>query len=380
MKTMMQLVIVALIFGGLSAAGTVFLQQRTTTVAAAGADATDSDPTKPPGEDSTIPAGETNDATGGPVPHQAVDSAEHAAPSGTSLADPLEQPHSGGAGNKSTVSSAGNPPSSAEASPSPHPPLATAPHSPRSNGAAAQHQDSTKSQHQGSAKTQHQDSAKSGAAELHPEARVAVRPPYTPEGDEAGRLINQLRERSRVATETERKLAERQDAMQLIFDDLRAEQASALKVRQRLSGELKESQLAAEAALQAVEAERTALRNDLLAAKKERDALRKQLEKPDAPTPSGSGTVSVDTPEDNVNIKKMADVFDSMPAENVAKVFEQLVKNKRTPAVVSLLNAMKERSAAKALGIIAETNAELAADLTDRLKRLKSSKDNPTGE
>jgi hypothetical protein len=36
------------------------------------------------------------------------------------------------------------------------------------------------------------------------------------------------------------------------------------------------------------------------------------------------------------------------------------------------MNAMKERQAAKVLATISDTNAELAADLTDRLKRLKA--------
>jgi flagellar motility protein MotE (MotC chaperone) len=225
-----------------------------------------------------------------------------------------------------------------------------------------------------------------------PETKVAVRPQYSPDGDEAGALINALRERSRVATESERRLTERLDSVQLIFEDLHAEQLRTLKIRERLSREMKESRDAVDAAVQAIEADRSALQKEQAESRKaadaavqaaidERDKLKKQLEAAAPPAAIDLDKANdAGAPEDNVNLKKMASVFDSMPAENVAKVFEQLVKNKKSAAVVSLMNAMKDRQAAKVLGIIADNNAELAADLTERLKRLKASADKPVTE
>lgn len=339
MKTLIQLVVVALIFGGISATATIFTQKQ---------------------------AAPTVAAADGQPPIEAAAPHEDAAPSDAKPADPKAaagEPKLEVIDDKQPAAPEENPLAAAE---SPRGPQAASKRSPIPEGEPG-----------------HGDASKETSPP--PEARVAVRPPYTPEGDEAGALINLLRDRARLATETERRLAERQDAMQLIFEDLRSEQAQTLKIRQRLANELKESREAVDAEFQIVETERASIKKDveearraadaaIRAAVEERDKLRKQLEKSTTPTPEESprSNSTAGTPEDNLNIKKMAAVFDGMPADSVAKVFEQLVKNKRTEAVISLMNAMKERQAAKVLATISDTNAELAADLTDRLKRLKA--------
>jgi flagellar motility protein MotE (MotC chaperone) len=339
MKTLIQLVVVALIFGGISAAATIFTQkQAAPTVAAAD------------GQPPVDPAAAHDDAA--PADAKPADSKTG-----------VDEPKHEAADDKTSSVTEENPIAAAE---------------PPRGPQAASKRPSMADDESGNGEAGKETPAP-------PEARVAVRPPYSPEGDEAGALINLLRDRARLATETERRLAERQDAMQLIFEDLRAEQALTLKIRQRLANELKESREAVDAEFQIVETERASIKKDMdearraadaavRAAVEERDKLRKQLEKSTTPTPEESprSNNTAGTPEDNLNIKKMAAVFDGMPADNVAKVFQQLVKNKRTEAVVSLMNAMKERQAAKVLAIISDTNAELAADLTDRLKRLKA--------
>lgn len=333
MKTLIQIVLVALVFGGLSAGGTYFWQQRMVTPVVA---ASDDKPTSK-GAAPKDPA-ESEQATD-PDLDQKSDAAEDKS---EKPAEPIENELAAAEPRKTIL-----PPAAGEAAPE--------------------------------------------APANQVEAPVAVRPPYAPEGDEAGALINLLRERSKAATETEKRLAERQDGMQLIFDDLRAEQARTLKIRQRLAHELKESQQAIDAALEGIETDRATMQREqadarkaseeaVRAANEERDRLKKELSKANLPKTDAELANEAPKPEDNVNLKKMAAVFDSMPAENVAKVFEQLVKNKKTPAVVSLMNAMKERPAAKVLGVISETNPELAADLTDRLKRLKESTAKPAAE
>lgn len=345
MKTLVQLMIVAIIVGGLSTAATLFMQPKATPVVAA---ADDAKLAKGESTDGADPAAEAK-----PSESPDSDSHEHT---------PTAEAHTSSPHDDEALRAA-EPPKHAHPVKVPKP-VAVVPS--QENAPHA--------------------STPDDSAESRPEARVAVRPPYTPEGDEAGGLINLLRERSRSALESERRLAERQDAMQLIFEDLRGEQARTLKIRERLSNELKESRLAVDAALLAVEEERAALQKSQADVKKatedsireateERDKLRKELEKATNPPAAVNGSAGTGgSPEDNVNLKKMAAVFDGMPAENVSSVFEQLVKNKRTDAVVSLMNAMKERQAAKVLANIATTNAELAADLTDRLKRLKTTK------
>ncbi|MEI8380521.1 MAG: hypothetical protein WCJ09_10355 [Planctomycetota bacterium] len=336
MKTLIQLIVVAVIFGGISAAATLFLQPQTTTPVA-GAD--DSVKTAESTEKTEKPKGEKESADHPSDGHEtpAADHAEKSVEFDEHALAAAEPPRGH---------------SAPHAEPSSH-------HTP--------------------------DVSK-------PEARVAVRPPYTPDGDEAGSIINLLRERSRIASENERKLAERQDAMQLIFEDLRAEQARTLKIRQRLSAELKESRQAVDAALEAIEVERSTILKDqtetrvaaeeaVRIANEERDKLRKQLEKSTNPqTGDANKTGEAASGDENANLKKMAAVFDTMPAENVAKVVEQLVKTNKTDAVVSLLNVMKDRQTAKVLGLITETNPQLAADLSDRIKRLKSATAKPAVE
>lgn len=337
MKTLIQLLVVAVIFGGISAAATLFLQPQTATPVAGA-----NDPAKT-GETAEKPKGEK-------------DSADHLSDGHeTPAADHAEKPTE----FDEHALDAAEPPRGHSA---PH----SAPHVDPSSHHIA-------------------DASK-------PEARVAVRPPYTPDGDEAGSIINLLRERSRIASENERKLAERQDAMQLVFEDLRAEQARTLKIRQRLSAELKESRQAVDAAREAIDIERSTILKDQAEARlaaeeavrianEERDKLRKQLEKstnPQTGEPNKTGEGA--SGDENANLKKMAAVFDTMPAENVAKVVEQLVKTNKTDAVVSLLNVMKDRQTAKVLGLITETNPQLAADLSDRIKRLKSATAKPAVE
>ncbi|MBS0202389.1 MAG: hypothetical protein JSS49_05770 [Planctomycetes bacterium] len=327
MKTLIQLMVVAIIFGGVSATATIFMQPKATSPTVAAAD----DPA-PSGEGTADSAVETTPTDGS----DADSSHDHGPATGSPTAPPSYDEN---------ALAAAEPPKHATQPPPKAPPVDSG------------HDSSPTA-------TSPKDSE-----EVQPEARVAVRPPYTPEGDEAGGLINLLRERSRTALETERRLAERQEAMQLIFEDLRGEQARTMKIRERLSNELKESRQAVDAALLALDAERVALQKEQADAKKTaEESLR---EKP--PATANDSTNTGGSPEDNVNLKKMAAVFDGMPAENVSSVFEQLVKNKRIDAVVSLMNAMKERQVSKVLANISTTNAELAADLTDRLKRLKTS-------
>ena len=345
MKTLIQLMMVALIFGGFAAAGTVFMQQRATSLTAAD------------DEHAKAAAGKSASSVDSETP--SADAGEHDATAEHSLFD---EPADRSTKVDEQTLLAAEPPRGVQAVPLPTP-LHAADSIPDTSTSTDR-----------------------------PEARVAVRPPYSPDGDEAGAMINVLRERARAAAETERKLAERQDAMHLIFEDLRTEQARTLKIRQRLANELKESRQAVDAALKAVDTERSLMLKEQADARKaaddavraanvERDKLKKQLDKSaSSPADANKGDDFGGTPEENANLKKMAGVFDSMPTENVAKVFAQLVKNKKTTAVVSLMNAMKERQAAKVLAAIADSNPELAADLSDRLKRLKSPIAKPANE
>lgn len=226
---------------------------------------------------------------------------------------------------------------------------------------------------------------------------VAVRPVYVPDSDEAGLLITALRLRTQAAEVAERALADRQAGLKLIFDDLRAEQKQAAKLRQRVLEELTDSKRFVEQTLQASDGEREALRREheqsrttaesaLLAAKEEQEKLQQELEtlrtaqaeqettrkQQDAARSTTANGDTSGSPAETSNLKKLTAVYDSMPPENVATVLQLLVKQKRTAAVVALLDGMKERQSAKVLTTIADSDPTLAADLTERLKSLKT--------
>src|SRR5579871_1055984 len=201
MKTLIQLVVVALIFGGLSAGGTIFLQQRNAAPIVSGADAA---------------AAKTPAAADGTASTADADSSD----SNSSTGDAVTQSAENGAKQSATSSEEENLLGAAEPS---------------------RHLSGTQSESLRSANEPDHGVSIHGHDSVHGEAPVAVRPPYVPEGDEAGTLINVLRDRARDASERERQISQRQDAIKLIFDDLRAEQAQALKLRQQLLRELRQS-------------------------------------------------------------------------------------------------------------------------------------------
>lgn len=225
---------------------------------------------------------------------------------------------------------------------------------------------------------------------------VAARPPFDPTGDEAGELINKLRTRAATASRHERRVADREEVMKLIVDDLRVEQANSAKMRQRILQETNQSLRTIDEARRQTESERIAIQNEqvevrrnadekieeirrekdqaaqsaeeaLKAVREEQEEMKKQLDElrdPRRRDKSGS-------PEETTNLKKMVGVVDSMPPEDTAKILQELVQEGKTEAVVAVLDAMKPRQSAKVLSVITENDPILAADLVDRLKKLK---------
>lgn len=226
---------------------------------------------------------------------------------------------------------------------------------------------------------------------------VAARPPFDPTGDEAGELINKLRLRASTTSRHERRLAEREDVMKLIVDDLRLEQTSSAKVRQRILEESNQSLRAVEESRRQTQEERLAIQheqietrrnadeqiqelrrekdeaaqsaeNALKAVREEQDQMKRELEELRNP---GGGRDKSGSPDEIANLKKMVGVVDSMPPEDTAKILQELVEKGKTQAVVAVLDAMKARQSAKVISVITENNPVLAADLVDRLKKVK---------
>ncbi len=201
---------------------------------------------------------------------------------------------------------------------------------------------------------------------------VGVRPPFDPNGDEAGELINRLRAKAMLTLRQERRMEEREEAMQLIMDDLRSEQLSAAQLRKRLFDETSRTIKSVDDIRRSADAERAAIyraaqaeRAKMLEEQEELKRQKEALQNPPEPVDHSGST------EETANLKDTVRRIDSMPAENTAKILQGLVRTGRTEAVVAILNSMKPRQCGSVLSLIAEEKPELAADLIDRMKRLK---------
>lgn len=218
------------------------------------------------------------------------------------------------------------------------------------------------------------------AEEELPEPPVAVRPPYVEGADEASQLVVSLNQRLRATHEKERRLLDRQEALKLIFADIRSEQADLNKLHQEIGDELSKSS--------------ESVRESMKEAQSERDLLRQELESLRAPpTPAAPSSTEVKSPNasdppnskqtdaasvplpndtltsDPATLKRMGAIYDAMPADVVAEVLQQLNKDGRQAAAVQILQSMKDRQAAKVLGNIGTADAAQAASLTQKLQR-----------
>lgn len=200
------------------------------------------------------------------------------------------------------------------------------------------------------------------SAEEAPEPPVAVRPPYVEGMDETSQLVVSLNQQLRETRDTERKLQERQEALKLIFADIRTEQAETNKLRQEADNELGKSSQSVRDAMKAAQEERNLLRREL-------ESLRSSLPKSDDPTADGESKPPPKIESDPATLKRLGAIYDSMPAEVVAEVLQQLSKQGRDSDAVQILQTMKDRQAAKVLATIGTADAAKAATLTEKLKR-----------
>lgn len=243
---------------------------------------------------------------------------------------------------------------------------------------------------------------------------VGVRPPWDRNGDEAGELINSLRNRAATTSRRERRIAEREEVMNMIFDDLRFEQVNSAKLRRRILEETNQAFNKAEAArrataaeraaiYRATEAERAKIRQEQLderrmadeqiqdvvrekeaaieaadaamrAIREEQEELKRQLEDarkpPEVVDKSGSEN-------ETVNLKKLITLYDAMPADGVVSSLKQSVDKGQIDAAIAILDGMKPKKTAEVLMRMQESQPTLVADLLERLRRFK--KGSPSG-
>jgi flagellar motility protein MotE (MotC chaperone) len=177
-----------------------------------------------------------------------------------------------------------------------------------------------------------------------PAARPVFRPKANPATEEAGQLAAQLREQQAAVKDRETRLDRRQSQIDLVLQDIRAERLTVDKVRKQVAEELR------------------------LLVEKIAELEQKQAAK--APEPVKK-PAEVDEAAERKNLDRMAVMYETMPAENAARILQQMADMGKLDTAVRLLSQMKERQAAKVLSEISDP--ALAAQMLEKMRGVKRS-------
>ncbi|HZU34857.1 MAG TPA: hypothetical protein VFA18_03050 [Gemmataceae bacterium] len=181
--------------------------------------------------------------------------------------------------------------------------------------------------------------------------RPVIRTSVTPETENVAVLAKSLEERRRALKEREEVLSARQKQLELVYQDIRSERADLDELRKKIAEELKEVSKklsSVEGRFGELEQQRSAVNKNLTDLEKRQTELQ--------------GT-------ERKNINRMADTFNSMQADQAARILQQMADSGSLDTAVKLLGEMKERQAAKVLAEFSD--ASLAAQLLDKLRGLK---------
>lgn len=182
---------------------------------------------------------------------------------------------------------------------------------------------------------------------------VTAAPSYTPGAEETEVLARQLADRRATLDRREELLSERTLALDLILEDFRSEQEIVSKLRKSVDTEI---DLATKDL-----AEQARLLDTTKGGNK------------------GKGNVAVaDNIDEQASLKKVAMMYDAMAADAAAKIFIRLSQDNLSDTAVRLLAVMKDRQAAKVLAEIANQEPDLAAQLTEKLRKAKTQNAVPT--
>lgn len=189
--------------------------------------------------------------------------------------------------------------------------------------------------------------------------RAAVRPAYNPGAEEIARMTNELRSRLAAVREREEQLTARKKQIELIHEDIRGERTALDELRTQVHNEM------------------DALNEALQNVDKQRGTLEEERQKISKNTQEMESRVLQLQQEEQVNLKKMSGVYNSMTPDGAAKILQNLADTGKMDTAVKILGMMQERQAAKVLAEL--TDAGLAAQLVEKLKNLRRVPPNPDG-
>jgi flagellar motility protein MotE (MotC chaperone) len=183
------------------------------------------------------------------------------------------------------------------------------------------------------------------------ELRPAIKPTPSLGTDEGGRLAAQLREQLAIVKEREAKLDRRQAHIELLLQDVRSEREVIENLRKQVAVEMK-----------MVAEKMTEVEGRFTQLDREREQNAKKIDE------AQKRVLDITQAEDK-NISKMATMYDSMPAENAAKIMQQMADSGKMETAVKLLSQMKETKAAKVLAEISDP--ALAAQMLEKMRGVK---------
>jgi flagellar motility protein MotE (MotC chaperone) len=204
--------------------------------------------------------------------------------------------------------------------------------------------------------TTHKAKSEDKATEKARSAPRAITPPV-PNGDmdDAAHLTSQLQNELSRIVKREEEIAQQQEIYQIVIEDIRFEMGELQRRSQQLSPEARQAQgKLAEPPVPGTVAP---------------PGLGPPL--PDANSKKTPG----DQPMDPKAVKMVSGLTESMPAENAARIVEQLVKGGKTDTVIQLLSKMNARHAARILSLVSDE--KMAVDLLEKLLEAKRSTAEP---
>jgi flagellar motility protein MotE (MotC chaperone) len=178
---------------------------------------------------------------------------------------------------------------------------------------------------------------------------ITTTPRFVPGAEETSMLATQLDERGKQLDARAESLSQKEAVMNLILEDYRTEQEMVAKLRRAVEAEL-------EQATRDVEQEVVSLDGEGGKAGAGGDGRRI--------------AVGVNADE-QANMKKIGLLYDNMPVDAAAKILVQMCEDGMSDVVAKLLAVMKDRQAGKVLAEIANTDADLGAQLTEELRILR---------
>jgi flagellar motility protein MotE (MotC chaperone) len=185
-----------------------------------------------------------------------------------------------------------------------------------------------------------------------PEAlKPAARPKGHPCSEEVAPLAAQVGEQLSALKERENRLDRRQSQLDLILQDIRSERQSIDGLRRQAAAELKHlDEKVAELERKAGELEQQ--RQSV--SKSTGELQRRQTEQDEG---------------ERKSFDRMGSTYDAMPAENTARILQQMADMGKLEMAAKVLAQMKERQAAKVLAEISDP--ALAAQLLEKMRTVK---------